>query len=43
MEKGELQKGKFEAIEGDIDTRGHELLDCDLSTGYGTQCGMKGS
>jgi ABC-type multidrug transport system fused ATPase/permease subunit len=42
LEEAELQKGNFEAIEGDIDTRGQELLDCELSTGYSTQCGLKG-
>lgn len=38
----EEQKGAFEAIEGDVDTRQASLKDVALSTGFEMQCGIKG-
>ncbi len=41
--KEDLKKGKFQAVEGDIDNRDVELKDTDLSHGFHIQCGIKGS
>jgi ABC-type multidrug transport system fused ATPase/permease subunit len=43
MRKEEAKKGKFIAIEGDVDRRGAEKKDITLHLGYNIQCGIKGS
>ncbi len=39
----EEKKGKFVAVEGDIDRRGAEKKNIKLHNGYSIQCGIKGS
>jgi ATP-binding cassette subfamily B (MDR/TAP) protein 1 len=43
LEELELAAGNFEAIEGDVDRRENHLLDQELSNGFSTQCGLKGT
>jgi hypothetical protein len=43
MRKEEEKKGRFIAVEGDIDQRGPEKRDLKLHQGYNIQCGIKGS
>jgi hypothetical protein len=42
LKKDEEKKGKFQAVEGDIDTRGSEKKDVNLPTGFNVDCGLKG-
>lgn len=41
--KEDIKKGKFMAIEGDVDNRTADLKDQELSRGFDIQCGIKGS
>lgn len=43
LKKEEEKKGKFVAVEGDIDRRGPEKKDITLHNGFNIQCGIKGS
>ena len=43
IRKDEEKKGKFVAVEGDIDRRGAEKKNIKLHNGYSIQCGIKGS
>ncbi len=43
MRKEEEKKGRFVAVEGDIDRRGAEKKNIKLHNGYSIQCGIKGS
>lgn len=43
IRKEEAKKGKFIAIEGDVDRRGAEKKDITLHLGFNIQCGIKGS
>ncbi len=43
LKKDEDKKGKFQAVEGDIDNRGADKLDVKLPTGFNVDCGLKGS
>lgn len=43
IRKAEEKKGKFVAVEGDIDRRGAEKKNIKLHNGYSIQCGIKGS
>ena len=43
LRKEEKKKGRFIAVEGDIDLRGPEKKDMQLHPGFGIQCGIKGS
>ena len=38
----QIQKGEFQAIEGDMDQRLEELKDINLNPGFNTQCGIRG-
>lgn len=39
----ELESGQFNAIKGDMDTRGPHLKNIQLQQGFQTNCGVKGS
>jgi ABC-type multidrug transport system fused ATPase/permease subunit len=41
--KEDIKKGKFLAVEGDVDHRSPDLKQPDLSRGFEIQCGIKGS
>ena len=43
IRQDEEKKGKFVAVEGDIDRRGAEKKNIKLHNGYTIQCGIKGS
>jgi ABC-type multidrug transport system fused ATPase/permease subunit len=43
IRREEEKKGKFVAVEGDIDRRGADKKNISLHNGYGIQCGIKGS
>ena len=43
LKKEEEKKGRFVAVEGDIDRRGPEKKNLQLHNGYNIQCGIKGS
>lgn len=43
LKKDEEKKGRFVAVEGDVDRRGAEKKDITLHHGYNIQCGIKGS
>ena len=42
VEEAESKKGKFQAIQGDVDNRDQALKAQELSNGFETQCGIKG-
>lgn len=43
LKKDEDKKGIFQAVQGDIDTRGADKRDVQLPSGFAIDCGLKGS
>lgn len=43
VQKEEEEKGKFITHEGDIDQRGQDKRDIELSRGFQRECGVRGS
>lgn len=42
IKKEEEEKGKFLSVEGNVDLRGQEKKDMELSKGFNIDCGLKG-
>ena len=42
VQKDEVKKGKFVAVEGDVDRRGPDKKNIVLSHGFDITCGLKG-
>ena len=42
LKKDEIKKGKFHAVEGEIDNRDDSKKDIELNQGFSIQCGIRG-